>query len=257
MARTVVLAAVGLAAIAGSSVPSGLAGEDDAAKVETVSIATVRGPRLEATLHRPAKPNGVAVVLAPGQEYHRGMPILLRGAEGLAAAAFTALRFDWAYFASRGNPSADLANERDDLEAVIGFVRALPGIKKVVLAGKSQGSMVVLARAASNPEDLAGLALLTLPLHAPGSAALYTETQTMRLLDLQVPSLVVSGDADRLASLPVLYGLLAKATNPPRLVVVPGGHGFEKSKDDSSQTADNVSLAVSALVLWCRRFTDS
>src|SRR5688572_14848995 len=84
-------------------------GEGPAAKVEEVKVATPRGVTLEATLHRPGKGNGAAVVIAPGQGYHRGLPLTTRTAEGLAEAGFVALRFDWGYFTAKGKPSERLA----------------------------------------------------------------------------------------------------------------------------------------------------
>src|SRR5438093_11993143 len=136
-----------------------------------VSVPTPRGVVLEATLHRPKKPNGAAVVLAPGQGYHPARPLLVRSAEALAEAGFVVVRFDWAYFTAKGQPSDGLAKEAEDLEAAIAYARKVEGASKVLLAGKSLGSLVVLARAAAHAEDVAGVALLTFPIHEPGAPA--------------------------------------------------------------------------------------
>jgi len=136
---------------------------------ESVEIPTQRGLKLVGALHRPEKPNGVAVVIAPGQGYHKDLPLIVESAKALADAGFLAVRFDWAYFTAKGQRSADLKPEMDDLEASIHFARQQEGIEKVVIAGKSLGSMVALNRAAARPDDLAGLALLTFPIHNPGA----------------------------------------------------------------------------------------
>src|SRR5687767_10713862 len=74
-------------------------------------VPTARGVPLQATLHRPEKPNGTAIVLAPGQGYHRGLPLMQRGAEALAGAGFLVLRFDWAYFTAKAQPAEDFGAE--------------------------------------------------------------------------------------------------------------------------------------------------
>jgi predicted alpha/beta-hydrolase family hydrolase len=75
-----------------------------------------------------------------------------------------------------------------------------------------------------------------------------------RLGTLRVPVLVVQGDQDPLGDLRVLYSLAADAKTPPKIVVVPGDHGFQEGGADDPRTADNIDLAVRALVLWSRRF---
>lgn len=215
---------------------------------ESVKLSTPRGALVRASLHRPFRPNGAAVVLAPGQGYHCEKPLLKRGAEALAEAGFVALRFDWAYFTAGAHPSADLAAEREDLGSALDFARRLEGVHKVVVAGKSLGSTVALSRAAARADDLAGLALLTFPLSGPESP------EAAALAGLTLPTLVVCGDRDPLCSLEALYVVAAKCKAPPRLVVVPGDHSLARSREDDSETAENVDLAVRALVVWAKRF---
>ncbi|MBI5368182.1 MAG: hypothetical protein HZA54_14190 [Planctomycetes bacterium] len=220
---------------------------------ESVKLPTPRGTPLEAVLHRPARANGVAVVLAPGQGYHKDRPLVKRSAEALAAAGFVAVRFDWAYFTANGQPSDDLAAERSDAEAALAWTRTLPGVTKLVLAGKSLGSLVALARAAAKADDLAGLALLTFPLHAPDQPA-PVRPGTEALAGLTLPTLVVCGDRDPLCQVGALYALAAKCRPTVRVVIVPGDHGLTRGKEDDSETEENVGLAAHALVVWARRF---
>ena len=259
------MASVRIAVLAGFLVlvaAAGVAarGEEPAVKpppaAEAVKVPTPRGIALEASLHRPAKGNGVAVVLAPGQGYHRERPILARSAESLAAAGFVALRFDWAFFTAKGQASSDLANERTDVEAALAYVRQIEGVQKVLLAGKSLGSLVALARVAEKHDDLAGVALLTFPMHPPGVPAPAT-AGIDRVKSLRLPVLIVQGDQDPLGDLRALYPLVADAKVPPKVVVVPGDHGFQEGGPDDPRTVDNIDLAVRALVLWARRFSGS
>jgi predicted alpha/beta-hydrolase family hydrolase len=244
-----------VAVTAGSVVAFALAagwalGDESAAKVDVVELKTPRGATFEASVHAPAKANGTAVVLAPGQGYHRELPILRRSAEALASAGFVAVRFDWAYTATKGKPSADASAEREDLEAAIAHARGLPGVTKVVLGGKSLGSSVAFARALEKSDDLVGLILLTFPIHEPGGRPI---EGVERFGELAVPTLVVQGDRDPLGSLPALYDVASKTKNPPRLVVVPGDHSFAE-KPDEAKGAENVEAAARAVVLWSKRF---
>jgi predicted alpha/beta-hydrolase family hydrolase len=227
-------------------------GEGAAGKVEEVKVSTPRGATLEATLHRPAKGNGAAVVLAPGQTYHRGLRLMTRTAEALAEAGFVVLRFDWAYFTAKGRPSEGYATEGEDLEAAVAHVRGVEGIQKVLLAGKSLGSLVALGRAAAKPEAYAGVALLTFPIHDPGSPAKRREGVDA-LVGLKVPALVVTGDRDPLCWRTSLYALASEAKVAPQVVVVPGDHSLAPDPKVDERTAENVDLAVRATVLWARR----
>jgi predicted alpha/beta-hydrolase family hydrolase len=252
--RTLVgIAAVVAVGAVGLSLGRGARAEEPAAKVEVVKVSTPRGATFEASLHTPAMANGTAVVLAPGQGYHRELPILKRSAEALAAAGFTALRFDWAYTAAKGNASEDLSAEREDLEAAIARARALPGVTKVVVGGKSLGSVVAFSRALEKSDDLAGLLLLTFPLHEPGGRP---RPGVERFGEAAVPTLVVQGDRDPLGSLMALYDVASQAKHAPRVVVVPGDHSYaEKPRGtDDPNGRENVEAAVAAVVLWSRRF---
>jgi predicted alpha/beta-hydrolase family hydrolase len=226
----------------------GLRGED----TTTVKIATPRGVKLVADHHVPAEPNGTAVVLAPGQGYHRGLPLLTESAEALAAAGVHVLRFDWAYFTAKGERSRDFATEREDLEAVLAHAKAIDGVDKVILAGKSLGSMVAFFRAVEKRDDLAGLALLTFPLHASGQPThVFREMQALRELDL--PVLLLGGDKDSLAAVGATYALAAACRTPPQVVIVPGDHGLNDPVKTDAKTRENCRLAAHALTVWAKR----
>jgi predicted alpha/beta-hydrolase family hydrolase len=217
-----------------------------------VRVPRKEGAPLEATLHRPVKGNAVGVVLAPGAGDHRGPPLMVRCAERLAEAGFTVLRFDWAYFTRKEEPSSDLAAEVRDLDAAIAHVRSLPGVERVAVAGKSLGSMVALQRVAARPDDVVGLGLLTFPL--PDEQQEVRSGIVQHLGAFDVPTVIITGDQDPLAPLEPLYALVARAERPPRLVIVPGDHGFSKSRQDPSETPANVDFAAHALTLWFTRF---
>ena len=243
-----------LLAVAVLATASAARGGDAPPAVESVSIPTERGVKLEAALHRPAKPNGCAVVVAPGQGGGRERPVTKKAAEALAAAGFTVVRFDWAFFTAKSNPSEGFETEAADLEAAIAFTRARPGVEKILVAGKSLGTLATAVRLGTKSDDLAGLLMLT-PALAVGGPAGSLFPGVERLFDAKIPTLMVSGDHDPLCPLATLYDLASKSDSPPRIVVVPGDHGLSKARGDDSETDENVALSTAAVVLWARRFT--
>jgi predicted alpha/beta-hydrolase family hydrolase len=220
--------------------------------VAEIAIPTARGVNLAANIHRPAVSNGAVVVLAPGQGYHRDLPLMKRSAELFAEAGFTAVRFDWAYFTAKGQPADDLATEVADTDAAVAFAKKLAGVKHVFLAGKSLGSIVAAKWAVAHPKDLAGLALLTLPIHDPADPAM-AAARAAPARAVPYEALVVCGDADPLAPRKELYAFCAAMERTPQLVVVPGDHGFNGPKKDEAEKLENVELAARALVVWAKR----
>ncbi len=219
-----------------------------------IEIPTAEGVALEGFVHRPATANGVAVVLAPGQGYHMGLPLITHASGELANAGFTAVRFDWAYFTAKGQRSGDLLGEEANLEAALAFARGLDGVEKVILVGKSLGSMVAQQRARKRSDDLHGLGLLTFPIHNPGSPD--TRFGTPADFDsIEIPVLFICGNTDPLSELKPLYELVAEMKRTPCVSIVPGDHSLRERERGDQNTQENIELAVDALVLWARRWT--
>lgn len=215
-----------------------------AEETDVTLVATSRGGKIEVLLDRPANANGAAVVLAPGRGYSMRKPLLEECARRLAAAGFLSVRFDWAYTTSKGAPSEEFRDEFEDMDAAIAFAGRQPGIGKVLLAGKSMGSVLGLVRAATRSDDLAGVALLTFPAEAGGPAD--------RLPALKIPAIIITGDADPGCPLPPLYAVAARCGTPLSIVIVPGDHGFRQG-DDAAKERENIAFAADALVLWAKR----
>jgi predicted alpha/beta-hydrolase family hydrolase len=222
-----------------------------AAEPREVEIPTPRGVKLKATVDAPSKPNGCAVVLAAGKGYHGGLPLLAACAERLCAEGFLVVRFEWAYFTAKKEPAPDLSTEVEDLEAAITHAKGLEGEKKVIVAGKSLGSVAALLRAERKQDDLAGVALLTLPVHMRGQPARVLP-EAERVAKLKLPVLILCGDRDDLCAPAALYGLAASCETAPTVVVVPGDHGLREG-DDAAREKENVALAAHALSVWAKR----
>jgi uncharacterized protein len=222
-----------------------------AAEPRAVEIPTPRGVKLKGTVDAPAKPNGAAVVLAAGKGYHGGLPLLKTCAERLASEGFVVVRFEWAYFTAKKEPAPDLATEIEDLEAAIAYAKGLDGVKKVIVAGKSLGSVAALLRAERKSDDLAGVALLTLPVHAPGAPAkVFPEAE--KVANLKLPVLILCGDKDDLCAPAAVYGLAASCDAAPTVVIVPGDHALKEGEDEA-KLQENIALAAHALAVWAKR----
>ena len=225
--------------------------KDDVGVAE-IDLPTARGVALKASLHKPAKSNGAAIVLAPGQGYHKELPLMKRSAEALTEAGFTVIRFDWAYFTAKGEPSEELAKEVADVDAVMAFARKQEGISKVLLAGKSLGSVVTIRWGKQHSDDAAGFALLTPPMNDYDDPTMIGE-QVSGFEKLGDSALLVVGDRDPLCDLQVLYRALQNTGSRQHVVIVPGDHSFVEGAKDSPETLENVDLAVRNLVVWAKR----
>lgn len=224
--------------------------KDGAADVE---ILTARGAKLHAVLLTPAKPNGAAVVIAPGKGNPPRTPFLATCARSLADAGFSVVLFDYAYFATKdGAPAPDLSTEIADMEAALAYTKKLGGVSKVILAGKSLGSLIALDWANSHPNDLAGLALLTWVVNDPAKPD-EALPQAAALNDCPYSPLIVNGADDSMTVPRLLYEVAAKCKHAPQIVYVPGDHGLAPASKDAAETAENVDLAARALTVWAKR----
>ncbi len=201
-------------------------------------IRTTRGETIEATVDRPLRRNSTAVVLAPGQGYHRALPLLQQSAQLLAKAAFTVVRFDWRSFTTGQPPSEDRSEERHDLETAITYAWSLPGIRRLILAGKSLGSSLALDHATSD-RHLAGLVLLTLPVR--DSVDLVADKLSL----VRAPILIINAAMDPLCDLRALYRVALSPRRTPQVVVVPGNHAL-------AGAPESVEVAARAFATWAQ-----
>jgi predicted alpha/beta-hydrolase family hydrolase len=251
MRNSLLLGCALLVALIGSTVwsqaPHAAEAQDKTSKVE---IPTERGVKLEGVLHAPAEPNGVAVVFGSGRGYHMDLPLLVRSAEELQKRGVTALRFNWAYFTAKAKYSEGLVTEMKDLDAALAYAKGLDGVKHVVLAGKSLGSIAAFMRATAKSDDLAGLILMTFPIHPQEKPGEIFEDQK-KLYSWKKPLMIVCGDADPYSSVKSLYTYCAGFEQAPRLVLAPGDHSFKGSdRENAEETGRDIDLAAHGLARW-------
>ena len=179
------------------------------AAAKDIDIPTPRGAKLKSTIHLPKTANGTGVVIAPGGGYHKDRPLIVAAATHLQKAGFVVVRFNWNYFTQKQKPSAELKNELKDLDAAIAYLRKRADVKQILVAGKSLGSLVTTLRAATKADDIEGIALLTFPIHAPNNPA-QAWKEAAELAKVDLPTLIVCGNNDKLCDLKTLYKFVAK-----------------------------------------------
>jgi len=226
---------------------------------EAKTLDAPRGAKVPLAIHVPgekapfadAKGKRPALLIAPGQGYHMGLPLIAGLAEEAAQAGLVAYRFNWAYTAAKGRPAPDLASEIEDMETALKAVLADPRVDpaRVFIAGKSLGTLVAYRVFAAHPE-LKALFLLT-PVGRGG-----VEVNYPKLAETKRPILMTLGNRDPLCSLPVLYAALAKTQGNVATLVVAGDHGMNVGdwRDEAfkERNAANIRSALRGTVHWAR-----
>jgi hypothetical protein len=183
------------------------------------------------TLHRPDNPCGDALILTHGAGSNSRVPLLALVARGFADAGCLALRYDLPFRRQRpkGPPiPAHAARDREGIALAAQAVgRLAPG--RVFAGGHSYGGRQTAMLAAERPGLLAGLLLLSYPLHPPSQPG---RMRTDFFPALRTPALFVHGTADPFGSLDELREAMASIPAPTALLAVEGaGHDLLRGLD--------------------------
>ena len=214
-------------------------------------------PPVRGFLHVPAKPNGSGLVLTHGAGSNAQAPLLIALAEAFSAAGFTVLRCDLPYRQMRsfGPPGpGDAARDRAGLRNAIAALKehlgapSLPrslrqgwgtsteesepkGTEKLYLGGHSYGgrqaSMLCAELSKEGSDLVAGLLLLSYPLHPPRKPE---QQRAQHLPDLRTPTLFVHGTRDPFGSIAELEQAMKMIPAKTMLLTMEGaGHdlGFK------------------------------
>jgi len=186
-------------------------------------------PHVRGYLHTPETPNNDALILTHGAGSNAQAPLLIAVSEAFAAAGYTALRCDLPYRQSRsyGPPGpGDAARDRQGLKnAIAAMKKQVSG--RIFLGGHSYGGRQSSMLCAEEPELVAGLVLLSYPLHPPRKP---TQLRTQHLPNLRTPILFIQGTRDPFASIAELEQALKMIPAPTKLFTIEGaGHdlGFK------------------------------
>jgi predicted alpha/beta-hydrolase family hydrolase len=201
-----------------------------------LTVTTSRGAKVDAIADFPAGPGPfAAIVLAPGQGYHMTRPALEQTARRLVAAGVAVYRFNWAYSSAdpkAGAPSTDLADELQDLSAVLATALAQPRVRpgRLCVGGKSLGSVVAWRAFAADRSLCSGLFLTPICSHVPKGQSdpiCIAQENYPGLAAERRPLLFIAGDRDPWCAPALLQRLAASAGGGARVAIVGGDHSFD------------------------------
>jgi predicted alpha/beta-hydrolase family hydrolase len=197
--------------------------------VHIESFARSTDPPIRGWLHSPDPATGDALVLTHGAGGNAQASLLIALAETFSAAGFTVLRCNLPFRQTRpfGPPGpSDAGRDRAGLKHAITAMKEIaPG--RIFLGGHSYGGRQSSMLCAEEPKLVAGLLLLSYPLHPPRKPE---QQRTQHLPDLRTPTLFVHGTRDPFGSIPELEKALKMIPAKVKLMPVEGaGHdlGFK------------------------------
>jgi uncharacterized protein len=220
-------------------------------------------PHVRGFLHTPDAANGKGFVLTHGAGGNAQAPLLRALADTFASAGYTVLRCNLPYRQARsfGPPGpADAARDRAGLKNAIRVIRnmhnetagvpLLTGFAEsrhdssqesqhqIFLGGHSYGGRQSSMLCAEEPALVAGLLLLSYPLHPPRRPE---QQRTQHLPDLRTPTLFVHGTRDPFGSIEELQHAMKMIPAKTKMLTVEGaGHdlGFKgKAKEGNLPAA--------------------
>jgi len=189
-------------------------------------------------LHQPARPSGDCLILTHGAGTNCGSPLLVALAVAFCDSGLTVLRCDLPFRQVRahGPPQRGSADrDQQGLRAAIASMRRqIAG--RLFLGGHSYGGRQASMLAASEPDHVDRLLLLSYPLHPPQRPG---ELRTGHFSTLQIPAMFVHGARDGFGSLDEMAAALKLIPARTELLRIAGaGHELvsKRNRDDISKT---------------------
>src|ERR1700731_240336 len=186
-------------------------------------------PAVRGFLHSAENPNGDALILTHGAGSNSTAPLLVALSETFAGHGYVVLRCDLPFRQERrtgppfpGNAERDRAGLRNAVAVLRKNVTA-----RIFLGGHSYGGRQATMLCAAEPDLVAGLLLLSYPLHPPRKPE---QLRVQHLPKLQVPALFVHGTGDPFGSVEEMESALTMIPAKTELLRVEGaGHdlGFK------------------------------
>src|SRR5882757_1070175 len=189
-------------------------------------------PAVRGFLHSAGNPNGDALVLTHGAGSNCNSPLLIALADAFAERGYSVLRCDLPFRQERPTGPPFPGNAERDRAGLANAVAAMrkSGTGQVFLGGHSYGGRQSTMLCAAQPELVAGLLLLSYPLHPPRRAE---QLRVQHLPDLRTDSLFVHGTRDPFGSVEEMEKALRLIPARKEFVAVTGaGHdlGFTAKK---------------------------
>ncbi|MGI9104153.1 MAG: alpha/beta hydrolase family protein [Terriglobales bacterium] len=191
-------------------------------------------PAVRGFLHLPASPSGDGIVLTHGAGANCSSPLLVALARAFCESGLTVLRCDLPFRQARPQgppPRGSAERDREGLRVAVEAIRKeISG--RIFLGGHSYGGRQATLLAPSEPALVAGLLLLSYPLHPPKRPA---ELRTTHFPNLRTPALFVHGSRDGFATIEEMTSALSLIPARTHLLPVIGaGHELAaKGKADT------------------------
>src|SRR5262249_25963301 len=184
-------------------------------------------------LHEPSQPGGSGLVLTHGAGANCNSKLLTAIGNAFADQGLWVLRCDLPFRQARpsGPPfPAMAARDREGLRRAVETLRQkTPG--SIFLGGHSYGGRLGTMLAAEEPDLVAGLLLLSYPLHPPRKP---TELRTGHFPQLRTPALFVHGERDPFGSHREISSALALIPGRHMLMeTASSGHDLLGKKSDN------------------------
>ena len=220
---------------------------------------TAVDPPVRGFLHTPESPNDNGLLLTHSAGGNAQAPLLRALADTFAANGFMVLRCNLPFRQVRsfgppgpGDAARDRAGLKNAIEAMkriladgvkenVGAPRLADvarrgnsngGLMRIFLGGHSYGGRQSSMLCAEESDLVAGLLLLSYPLHPPGKPA---QLRTAHLPQLRCPVAFVQGTADPFGSPDELRAATRLPAGPVQLVLVDGaGHDLKRGRFDLS-----------------------
>ena len=188
-------------------------------------------------------------VLAHGAGLAMDSPFMAHFAEGLAAAGFGVVRFEFPYMQARRTEGKRKGPDRpqalmDHWRAVIGEV-GRP--ERLVIGGKSMGGRI--ASMIADAAGVKGLVCLGYPFHPPGKPE---RIRTAHLATLRTPTLIVQGTRDSMGNADDVAGYgLSKRIKV--LWMEAGDHSFKPTKASGRTNEQAMAEAIAAAAAFAKK----
>jgi predicted alpha/beta-hydrolase family hydrolase len=156
-------------------------------------------PAVRGFMHEPERSHGDALVLTHGAGTNCQSKLLIALANAFSNAGYLVLRCDLPFRQSRpsGPPfPAMAARDREGLRRAVDVLRSKTA-GRIFLGGHSYGGRQGSMLAAEQPQLVAGLLLLSYPLHPPRK---FDQLRTAHFPELKTPALFVHGSRDPFGS---------------------------------------------------------
>jgi len=185
-------------------------------------------------IHHSACGPGDALILAHAAAGSCNSPLLIALARAFSASGITVLRCDLPFRQTRpnGRPLASFAaRDQASLRRAVQLMKARVSTK-VYLGGHAYGGCQASLLAASDPTLVAGLLLLSYPLHPPQQSA---PLRTQHFSSLRTPAMFVQASKDSFGTPDELRSAM-DAIPAPTMVVVIENARHELLTDGNSET---------------------